>query len=118
MPVRFADVVASFANANPAATVGDWAEFAREHAREAYRAGYVRGYEYVERDPEGYRQDLPPEVLADMLDPDWRASEPVVLHYPDAPVRYSYPEDDLLRWHIGAMNSQVEDPVYKRARRS
>lgn len=71
-PLRFADMAIEFANLYPTATRAQWLRFATEHAREAYRAGYQRGYEYVERDPDFFRTDLPPDKIADMHDPDWR----------------------------------------------
>jgi hypothetical protein len=71
-PQRISDLVIEFANLYPTATRSQWLRFATEHAREAYRAGYQRGYEYVERDPDFFRTDLPPDMIADMHDPDWR----------------------------------------------
>lgn len=71
-PDRLDAIVLAFVDTYPNATRRQWIDFAREHAREAYRAGYMRGFEYTERDPEGWRPDLPPELLADMIDPSWR----------------------------------------------
>ena len=71
-PVRLADIVIEFANLYPTATRAQWVRFVTEHAREAYRSGYQRGYEYVERDPDFFSKDMPPEMIADLHDPDWR----------------------------------------------
>lgn len=71
-PLRIADLAIEFANLYPQATRAMWLRFATDHAREAYRAGYQRGYEYVERDPDFFRSDLPPDMIADQMDPDWR----------------------------------------------
>jgi hypothetical protein len=48
-PARFADIVEAFALTKPAPTRAQWAEFARKHAEEAYRQGWVRGWERAER---------------------------------------------------------------------
>jgi hypothetical protein len=49
-PKRLAALVDYFMKTNPHATRADWAEFAKGFAEEAYRTGYVRGYEWCERD--------------------------------------------------------------------
>jgi hypothetical protein len=90
-PARFGEVAALFANDHPDATRLDWVMFASEHARRAYREGFLRGMEYTERDPEELRalRTLDPESLADALDPDWRSSDPVQLTLPqDSPPEY------------------------------
>ena len=69
-PERLAEMVVWFANANPHATRAEWVEFAALHAAECYRSGYVRGYEYSERDP--VVREFQPEEVADALYPDWR----------------------------------------------
>lgn len=76
-PDRIRKMVAAFAAEHPRATRQEWIDFACEHACEAYKSGYVRGFEYVERDPDMFRKDLPPEVIADMLDPNWRWGDEV-----------------------------------------
>jgi len=78
-PERLREMVVAFANTHPNATRMRWVEFAAEHAGEAYRSGYTRGYEYVERVPELWRPDIPPEDLADMIDPDWKWQEGIQL---------------------------------------
>ena len=74
-PQRTKDMVVAFANSNPRATRADWVRFSQEHAAEAWRAGYLRGVEYVERDPELWRPRLPPEVSASAQDPGWSLDE-------------------------------------------
>jgi hypothetical protein len=78
-PARLTQMVVDFADHNPRATRGEWAEFAAAHAAECYRTGWVRGAEYIERVPEVWRPDVPPEEVADSLDPEWRHSPPVIL---------------------------------------
>lgn len=80
-PERIGEIVIVYANTFPAATRADWVRFAADHAREAYRAGYVRGVEYIERDPEErvILTQLDPDVVADALSPDWRWSPEVEL---------------------------------------
>jgi hypothetical protein len=71
-PPRFVQQSEDFANRNPSATRRQWADFAARLAGEAYRAGFRRGYEHVERDPEPAFKALPPELIADHEDPEWR----------------------------------------------
>lgn len=70
-PERLGQIVLAFAAAHPRATRAEWMAFAEAHAQEAYRSGYVRGYEWTQRDLHA-RPDVPPEVIADEADPDWR----------------------------------------------
>ena len=74
MPDRLAQMVTVFANMNRRATRTEWAEFAREHAREAYRSGFIRGAERVERASDETLIEAPmsPEAIADLDGPDWR----------------------------------------------
>lgn len=69
-PDRLADMAVYFANVNPHATRLDWVRFATEHAREAYKSGFLRGFENSERDPEDSEVD--PDILADAYDSNWR----------------------------------------------
>lgn len=71
-PARFVEYAEDFANRNPGASRRKWADFAARLAGEAYRAGFRRGYEHVERDPEPAFAKLPPELIADAEDPGWR----------------------------------------------
>lgn len=90
-PSRCGEVVALFSNQYPDAVKSDWVGFAAEHARASFREGWLRGFEYTERDPEEQKaiRNANPEVMADALDPDWRTSDPVQLFEPDEPVRAS-----------------------------
>ena len=88
-PSRFGELAAHFANQHPEATRLDWVQFSAEHARRAYKEGFLRGMEYTERDPEERRllRTANPEELADAIDPDWRSSDPVTLLEPHTTVR-------------------------------
>jgi len=70
MPARFDELSTAFANENPHATRLDWVMFANEHSAECYRSGWLRGFEYAERDPHGPATE--PETIADLLTPEWR----------------------------------------------
>lgn len=103
-PERFHQLVVAFANAHKHATRADWIAFATAHAGEAYRSGYIRGLEYIERDEEGGNRAISPDVIADAMDPDWRwATEPIKLqHDPNEPVPIAYPEIELARDELDA----------------
>lgn len=69
-PKRFAQQVAEFARLYPNATVDEWAQMAVRLACAAYRAGYVRGFEWAERDLD--KLDLgDPDMLAESMARDW-----------------------------------------------
>lgn len=70
MPSRFVAMAESFAVLHPKATRGEWLKMAEELARNAYQAGFQRGYESAERDPA--EPDVAPEDIADVLSPGWR----------------------------------------------
>lgn len=70
MPSRFSVMAESFAVLHPKATRGEWLKMSEELARNAYRAGFQRGYENAERDPA--EPDVAPEEIADVLSPGWR----------------------------------------------
>lgn len=72
----------AFATLHPNALLAEWVEFATKLAIQSYREGWTRGYEYIERDKEPFREDLPPDVVADMIDRTWRESDPVALPEP------------------------------------
>lgn len=105
-PARLGEIVITFANLNPQATRAEWARFAEGHAREAYRVGYVRGAEYVERDPaerEALR-NADPEQLADALNPDWRWSPGITLDNPDdVPSAGPLPEAERIAAQLRAL---------------
>jgi hypothetical protein len=71
-PERFKLLAIEFANAHPAASRKQWVEFAQRLAETTYRAGYVRGWESTTRDVDAPWRKLPPELVADAQDPDWR----------------------------------------------
>ncbi len=101
-PSRLLDLSVDFANRHPLATRMEWVMFATEHAAEAYRQGWLRGYEYVERDRDWHRfvGDADPDSFADTLYPDWRQSAPVELQAPYARVLPQEPNDQDLIEHL------------------
>lgn len=80
-PKRLGEQVVAFANLRPLATRGDWIDFATNLAEECYRAGYLRGVEYTERDPEE-PGGITPEEIADQIDPDWRWRPMIEVEFP------------------------------------
>ena len=70
-PERLTSLLVAFANDHPKADRATWVGFTTLLVQEAYKSGYTRGYEYVERTFD-WRNDLPPEVIADMIDPNWK----------------------------------------------
>lgn len=77
-PSRIAFEVAFFAKIYPRATRSQWAAMATSLAEQSYEAGYLRGVEWVERDPDQAPGPSPEEIM-DEVDPNWRDSPPVVL---------------------------------------
>lgn len=72
-PVRIGETVTIFRVMNPEADAEAWARFAALHAEDCYRAGFVRGIERAERDP----NKMPPE-LAEAMEKarhDWSLAE-------------------------------------------
>jgi hypothetical protein len=57
-PQRLAEEVRLFRAMYPAASPEEWADFTARLAGNAYRAGYTRGFEYAERDPNPPEPDL------------------------------------------------------------
>lgn len=76
-PDRIMNMVFVFALEHPHATRGEWIRFAIEHAGESYRSAYVRGVEYAERDETLRNPNVPPEIIADQMDPNWRWGDEV-----------------------------------------
>lgn len=99
-PARLRGLALAFANDHPHATRAEWLEFAAGHAEEAWRQAYVRGVAYVERDPEGWRPDVPPEEAMSFVDPDWRDSPAVDLRDPGREVPELWAEEDVSRDHL------------------
>ena len=113
-PERLGEQVLDFANENPKATRKQWADFARAMASQAWREGFVRGWEHGERDPDPPWKNLPPELVADAHDPDWRWSPALG---PDLALPEEVPEEleqapELdLRRHVH--NEQRDNPAAK-----
>jgi len=63
-PPRFEEEARLFALIFPEATAADWVQFAHKLAGNAYRQGFVRGYEWSERSWEG--PEHAPEYVADL----------------------------------------------------
>ena len=70
-PERLGQLVEDFAAWHPKAPPEEWKAFARGLAEEAYRTGYARGFERAERVPGDALPQLPPELVADNIDPGW-----------------------------------------------
>lgn len=62
-PERIGETVILFRVLNPGADAEAWARFAIMHAEDCYRAGFVRGVERTERNPEAM-----PAELADAME--------------------------------------------------
>ena len=93
-PVRLAEMVLRFAEMYPRATKRQWVDFAARHAFEGYRAGYVRGQEWCERDLDRRDPAVDPEeaMLAAGYDDSW-LDHPVDLQDEAAPVQEAPPAD-------------------------
>ena len=72
LPARLRRQPVEFAASNPLANRDAWRRFCERLAEACYRAGFQRGFEHSERDPEPSWRALPPELEADARDPDWR----------------------------------------------
>ena len=70
VPDRLIQEVDFFMKWHPHATKGQWAHFAAGLSEASYKAGYMRGYEYVERQELSRKAN--PDMFADEMDPDWR----------------------------------------------
>jgi len=68
-PRHIAEEARLFRLLNPNAGPSDWESFAVKHAQNCYRSGFVRGFEWTERDWPGPPDD--PEVLAELERHDW-----------------------------------------------
>lgn len=71
-PARIGQLVVEFFNANPRLTRKQAVTFCHQLAATTYRAAYVRGWEHTIRDPQANWRKYPPELMADLEDPDWR----------------------------------------------
>lgn len=72
-PQRISKLVLDFAHLHPEATRREWVVFAAKLGQQCYRDGFTRGFENVERDPDPSYLELPPELVADAHDEQWRA---------------------------------------------
>lgn len=72
-PNRIDDRVKLFMLFNPQADKEQWEQFARTLAKNCYREGFVRGYQWVERCWGGPEVD--PEQLAEKQAYDWRVED-------------------------------------------
>jgi len=68
-PARAGGLVLEFCRVYPKATRQQWIDFAAQHARLMYREGYVRGYEWTERDLVRRDPGVEPEEAMRTLDP-------------------------------------------------
>jgi hypothetical protein len=97
VPWRLIHEVRIFAKWRPRATRMQWARFAAGLAEECYKAGYMRGVEYVERGELSRQAD--PDAVADQIDPGWRHRPAVDLSWDelDAAMQTApdVPDDDL-----------------------
>jgi hypothetical protein len=107
-PERMLTTVERFAERHPQATRAAWAAFAAEHARQSYREGYRRGYEHIERDPAGWLPEIPPELIADAIDPTWR-DRPVVLTRDSALVPEYVTEEEITLFELNKHLKELVD---------
>lgn len=97
-PDRLVEMVFAFAEMYPNATRRQWVLFAASHARESYRSGYVRGFEYVERDPDFFKDRSPDEVAAQLDPHEFPWSPDITLTRPDEVVpEFDEPVATVLR---------------------
>lgn len=71
---RYAEQVFAFRRFYPRATAEEWASFASNLASNAYRDGYVRGFEWKERRLDE-RSDDDPELIAARARHEWERAE-------------------------------------------
>jgi hypothetical protein len=101
-PERLGQQVIVFANLYPHATRQAWATFAISLVNDAYKTGYIRGVEWVERDPVERTMPWTPEEFADRLGAEWRENPAPELLYPQKKV-----ED------VGADSNEIADAANK-----
>jgi len=65
-PLRIRDEILVFEHLHPCASNEQWKRFALQLARNCYRDGFVRGYEWLERDWDG--PETEPEALLAMVE--------------------------------------------------
>ncbi len=101
-PKRLREEVIAFANLHPHATRDKWVAFATDFANQCYESGYLRGVEWAERDPDAFDASLPPDMIADQMDPDWRWRPAIELEFPDGVVPATVAEAEVIREQIAA----------------
>lgn len=102
-PERLREQVIAFANMYPTATRGQFVEMAASLAEEAYAAGYLRGVEWAERDPEPF-PGASPETIADEIDPDWKWRPAIQLEVPPGEVVLDHHDlPDVVRAQVEAV---------------
>lgn len=78
-PDRIRDGVVLFKLNNPNATKQDWINFCIHYSQGCYKTGWLRGYEWIERQLD-VKPENHPDRIADALSNNWRLSEPVRLY--------------------------------------
>lgn len=84
-PERLNDQVLLFSMMYPNATRLEWTIFCQRLAAQSYQSGWIRGYEWAERELDT-KPEFHPDRLADALGNDWRHAQPLSLHNPHEPV--------------------------------
>lgn len=100
-PARIRLMAVDYANRRPNATRAEWVEFAAGLGEECYRTGFLRGVDRTDREPD-WRPDVPPEVLADWIDPTWR-EDGRGIHVSGAgvvPPTEAPTEDEIMKWQV------------------
>lgn len=97
-PPRLAEHVTRFANDNPNATRKEWIVFAQGLANSSYQSGWLRGYEWVERELDKLPEEHP-DRIADSINNNWRQNSPVLMHYTDEKVVDDKPEVNPLEFY-------------------
>lgn len=102
-PDRLREEAIAFANMHPLATRAEWTEFAGRFAGQCYEAGYLRGLEWAERDPDAFDASLPPDMIADQMDPDWRWRPAIELEMPEETVPVTVSDAEATRQQMAAV---------------
>lgn len=96
-PARLTEMAIAFAEMHPNATRREWVAFAAAHARNSYSSGYARGYEYVERDPDFFKDRSPDEAAAQLDPHEFEWSPDIALTRPDDAVpEFEEPDASVL----------------------
>lgn len=112
-PKRLREQVMAFAEMYPKATRLEWMTFAAGFAEECYEAGFIRGVEWAERDPEAltFEPGKSPEEIADAMDPTWRerpwpGPDVFLLDEAEEVPEIRHP-DDVLREQVEALKARA-----------